>query len=90
MTHLEKLKTFKCGIYRHNKKGALYRVLNVSLHTETDELLVLYEAVGVDYPHLIEKYGIIPSFVRPYDMFFEQVELNGELKPRFEYIGESV
>ncbi len=27
---------------------------------------------------------------RPYDMFFEQVKINGIKQPRFKYIGEDV
>lgn len=65
------------GTYRHNKKGHLYEVLGVALETETDEALVIYR------PLYDNKYEI---FAQPYSMFTEVVELNGEVKPRFERV----
>ena len=67
------------GTYRHNKKGHLYEVLGIALQTETSEPLVIYR------PLYDSEYGF---FARPYAMFLEKVELNGELKPRFEKIDE--
>lgn len=49
--------------YRHFK-GKLYYVHNIVTHTETEEVLVSYQAL---YP----PYGM---FVRPLDMFMEEVE----------------
>ena len=45
-------------------KGKLYYVHNIVTHTETEEVLVSYQAL---YP----PYGM---FVRPLDMFMEEVE----------------
>lgn len=67
--------SIKTGRYRHNKTGNLYEVLGVALQTETNEPLVVYR------PLYESKYEL---FVRPYAMFLEEVEINGEKKPRFE------
>jgi hypothetical protein len=69
----------RAGVYRHYK-GGLYLVLGVARHSETEEKLVAYVPLGV-----VSKPRIV---VRPYGMFFEDVEINGKQKPRFLYIGE--
>jgi hypothetical protein len=71
----------QAGIYRHYK-GALYLMLGVAKHSETDEKFVAYVPLGVQKGPRIT--------VRPYGMFFETVEINGEQKPRFEYIDETI
>lgn len=53
------------GIYRHFK-GNFYKVLNVATHTETQEKLVVYQA-------LYGNYGI---FARPYEMFLSKTDKN--------------
>lgn len=71
--------TIEPGIYRHNKTGNLYEVLGVAFQTETEEPLVIYRPLyKTDYE----------LFARPYTMFVEEVELNGETKPRFEKVDE--
>lgn len=74
----------KLGMYQHYK-GAYYEVLGISLHTETQEKMVLYRAL---YPclDLAKEYGEDPLFVRPYAMFCGDVETNGQSTPRFKYI----
>ena len=67
------------GTYRHNKSGNLYEVTAITFHTETNEPLVLYK------PMYESKYEI---FARPYDMFTEIVELDGEMKPRFQKLDD--
>jgi hypothetical protein len=62
------------GIYKHYK-GNLYRVVGIATHSETLEKLVVYEPV--------EKPGY---WVRPLEMFIENVELEGKTIPRFELI----
>ncbi len=69
------LPTIEKGIYRHTKSGNLYEVIGVTFHTESYEPLVIYR------PLYKSKYEL---FARPYAMFRETVELNGEMKPRFE------
>lgn len=49
-------------IYRH-KKGKLYRILGFAVHTETEELLVIYADI----------YGADPNtWARPLTMFMEE------------------
>ncbi len=64
------------GIYRHFK-GKLYYVTSMAIHTETEEELVIY--------HPIDDWKKV--FARPKNMFFEEVEVNGEKMPRFEFMG---
>ena len=68
---------FNAGRYRHYK-GNEYLVLCEATHSETLERLVVYKAL----------YGDGGIWVRPFDMFFEDVETNGETVPRFRYIGD--
>ncbi len=60
------------GIYRHYK-GQRYRVLGTAHHSETMELLVVYQAL----------YGEHGLWVRPAAMFCETIELDGEPIARF-------
>lgn len=68
---------FKAGRYRHYK-GNEYLVLCEATHSETLERLVVYKAL----------YGDGGVWVRPFDMFFENVEIDGKTVPRFQYIGD--
>jgi len=65
------------GIYRHYK-GNKYQLIDICYHSETTEKMVLYKAL----------YGEQKLWVRPYDMFFEEVNLMGQ-KYRFELIEEN-
>jgi hypothetical protein len=69
----------KLGKYKHFK-GGLYRVIGVAKHSETLEKMVVYEAL-YDNPRS-------KLWVRPLEMFLEEVEKDGQKFPRFEYIGE--
>jgi len=60
-------------------KGGEYRVMGVARHSETEELLVVYQP----------QYGERDWWVRPLSMFTEQVEIEGRLIPRFQHIEES-
>lgn len=60
------------GRYRHYKGGE-YELLGVVRHSETLEALVLYRPLHDD----------VGLWVRPYAMFFEDVEIDGERIPRF-------
>ena len=65
------------GLYRHYK-GNEYRVLGLARHTETEEMLVVYQAL----------YGLKGMWVRPAAMFVESVVIGGRRVLRFERIGE--
>lgn len=67
----------KLGRYRHYK-GKEYRVFNVATHSETLEKFVVYQTL----------YGDYGWWVRPFSMFTENVEIDGKLVPRFEWVGE--
>lgn len=71
------IQTVKPGLYRHYK-GNDYRVSGVARHTESEEFLVVYQAL----------YGEGGLWVRPLSMFIEQVEVDGKRLARFQYIGE--
>lgn len=60
------------GIYKHYK-GDLYIVLDVAQHSETLEKMIIYRAL----------YGDNKLWVRPYNMFFDEVNKNNQ-KYRFE------
>ncbi|MDP5069344.1 MAG: DUF1653 domain-containing protein [Congregibacter sp.] len=68
--------TLKPGRYRHYK-GADYEVIGVVRHSETEEFLALYRPL----------YGDRALWVRPLDMFEENVEIDGESRPRFAWLG---
>ncbi len=64
------------GLYRHYK-GKDYSVLGFAKDSETEELMVLY----------VPLYGDGGYWVRPLSMFTEEVEFDGKVLPRFDYIG---
>ena len=70
----------KLGKYRHYK-GKEYEVLGVAAHSETLEELVVYKAL-----YNIEGKGKDTLWVRPKEMFEEEVEVDGVVKKRFEHI----
>jgi len=67
----------KLGIYKHNKKGNLYEVIAVATHSENEEQFVVYKCC---------QSGRV--WIRPLDMFKEEVEINGVKKPRFEIVDD--
>ena len=62
----------KKGIYRHYK-GNEYELIDVALHSETLEEMVVYRAL----------YGDGGLWVRPASMWLETVERDGKLYQRF-------
>ena len=71
--------SIKIGRYRHYK-GNEYEVMGVAKHSEDETELVVYR------PLYNENSGERGLWVRPLDMFIETVDVNGETKPRFEYL----
>ncbi|TMP34351.1 DUF1653 domain-containing protein [Pseudoalteromonas rubra] len=69
-------KELKPGIYQHYK-GPKYQVLFVATHSETEEAMVVYQTL----------YGNFDHWVRPLSMFCEMVEVDGQQRPRFAYLG---
>lgn len=65
------------GRYRHFK-GKEYQVYYVAKHSETLEDYVVYQPL----------YGEGAMWIRPLEMFLEQVEVGGKQMPRFQYLGE--
>lgn len=72
MTDLPPLPQPPPGRYRHYKGGE-YEVIGVVRHSESLEPMVLYRPL----------YNDTGLWVRPYEMFFETVEVDGKLQPRF-------
>ncbi|MBT8142722.1 MAG: DUF1653 domain-containing protein [Gammaproteobacteria bacterium] len=63
------------GRYRHYK-GKDYQVIGTATHSESNEILVVYKPL----------YNDSGLWVRPIDMFRENVEIQGEQVPRFRLI----
>lgn len=63
------------GLYQHYK-GNFYNLIGCCRHSETEEELVVYQALYGDY-------GL---WVRPLNLFLETVEINGKTLPRFKFI----
>lgn len=70
----------KTGLYKHYK-GREYEVIGIARHSETLEEMVVYKAL-----YHSADFGEGALWVRPLSMFEELVELNGSLKPRFEFV----
>jgi hypothetical protein len=72
MTDLPPLPAAPPGRYRHYKGGE-YEVIGVARHSETHEPMVVYRPL----------YNATGWWVRPYAMFFEDVQAGGHRQPRF-------
>ena len=68
------------GKYKHYK-GKEYKVIGIATHSETLEEMIIYEAL-----YEIEGKGFNSLWVRPKKMFEEQIELNGTMVNRFQYL----
>jgi hypothetical protein len=67
----------KLGKYQHFK-GNYYLVLHLAKHSETDELMVVYQP----------QYGDRDIWVRPLSMFDETIQRDGKTLKRFRYLGD--
>lgn len=64
-------------MYKHYK-GNLYKVIGVANHSETLEEFVVYQAL----------YGDKKMWIRPKDMFEEDIEIEGKNQKRFAYAND--
>lgn len=62
------------GKYQHYK-GPMYEVLGIATHSESEEKLVVYRTL----------YGNFDLWVRPLEMFCEDVVVDGVRMPRFRH-----
>lgn len=65
----------KKGKYKHYK-GNMYEVLDIANHSETLEKMVVYKAL----------YGEGEIWVRPASMWNEEIEIDGKIVKRFEFV----
>jgi len=72
MNDLPPLPQPRLGRYRHYKGGE-YEVVGVARHSETLEPLVIYRPL----------YNASGLWARPHAMFFGEVEVDGQRRPRF-------
>lgn len=72
MADLPPLPPAPLGRYRHYKGGE-YELVGVARHSETLEVLVVYRPL----------YNQTGLWVRPYAMFFGEIEHEGRRQPRF-------
>lgn len=80
----EKLSKVPIGaIFRHYK-GKEYRILNIGRHSEDLGLCVVYQGL-----YECERFGPHPIWIRPLDMFLEEVVIDGKQIPRFTLIHEN-
>lgn len=71
-TNIEKI---KLGKYKHFK-GNFYEVVDVAIHSETGENMVVYRAL----------YGDFGLWVRPAKMWNETITRDGKTFKRFEFV----
>jgi len=72
MISIEEFETNR--VYRHFK-GDYYYVESIALHTETNEFMIVYHALYSDYE----------MYVRPFDMFVEELDDVEKLLYKQEY-----
>ena len=75
MPDLPQLPEVRLGRYRHYKGGE-YELVGVVRHSETLEVMALYRPL----------YNASGLWVRPYAMFFEEIEHQGKRQPRFAFV----
>jgi cyclomaltodextrinase / maltogenic alpha-amylase / neopullulanase len=71
----EEATQLKLGVYEHYK-GFRMELIGIARHSETLEELAVYRKL----------YGAHELWVRPLQMFLENVEIEGKIVPRFRFI----
>jgi cyclomaltodextrinase len=74
---MNRMNPITLGRYRHYK-GEEYSVVGFARHSETEATMVLY----------VPLYGDGGYWVRPLDMFVEQLTVDGKTVSRFEFAGD--
>lgn len=74
--NLPPLPQLPAGHYRHYKGGE-YELIGIARHSETLEPMVVYRPL----------YNDTGLWIRPFAMFVETVEVEGQHQPRFARIG---
>ncbi len=69
----EEAKSLVLGSLYEHYKGLRYRLIQVARHSETLEEYVVYQAL----------YGDHGVWIRPLQMFLEEVVIDGKITPRF-------
>ncbi len=67
------------GYYQHYK-GQFYWLQAIATHSEEQQPYAVYQAL----------YGEFGLWVRPLSMFTEQVSIDGQLQPRFRFVGNEL
>ena len=73
--YVKYMNTIQKGKYRHYK-GHLYELIGTARHSETLEDMAIYKAL----------YGDFGIWVRPLKMFLEDIDINGKIQKRFEFL----
>jgi hypothetical protein len=69
------------GYYMHYKNKP-YKLLGIVRHSETLEEMILYRPL-----YKSKDFGKKTEWVRPKEMFFENVTVDGQEVPRFRFVG---
>ena len=72
----------RVGVYEHYK-GKRYQVIGLGKIEATLEDVVIYKPL-----YEVKEFPQDMFWVRPVKVFTEDVEIDGEMRPRFKYIGE--
>lgn len=74
------------GVYEHYKSTPesrrYYQIIGFARHTETEEIVAVYIPL-----YVIPEHTGLRLQVRPLEMFMETVEHDGNVVPRFRYVG---
>lgn len=79
---MDETNKIKLGKYQHFK-GQFYKVIGIARHSETNEELIVYQAL-----YDSKEFGNNALWVRPKSMFLETVNKEGQEIPRFRYVGD--